>query len=374
MIESWLTEPPTLEIKTALARLASIEDIPYVAVMPDVHLSHQFCIGTVVASTSRLYPQAVGGDIGCGMMAIAFDVSAEDLFAQPNRAAIILRAFGELIPKNRHGSRTQPDRLPSELDPKDLSDKRLAKSVVRDGRVQLGTLGRGNHFVELQRDEQDRLWLMLHSGSRAVGQRLSDVHLERCRTGRHGLLWLEADSANGQAYLNDVEWARKYAHFNRSRMLESVALTLEELFRVRCDTSTLISCDHNHVERETHFEKPLWVHRKGALRADRGEAGVIPGSMGTASFHVTGRGCARALRSSSHGAGRTMSRGEARRVVGTRQLKQQMGDVFFDHRLSSRLRDEAPASYKDITRVMRAQRELTRIDRRLQPVLSYKGV
>ncbi len=373
MIEYWLTEPPTPEVKGALARLTSMADIRHVAVMPDVHLSHQFCIGTVVASNARLYPQAVGGDIGCGMMAIAFDVSTKDLFAQQNRAAVILRAFEELIPKNRHSSRTLPNRFPSELDLKDLSDERLVKSILRDGRVQLGTLGRGNHFVELQRDEHDRLWLMLHSGSRAAGQRLSDFHLERCQTGRYGLLWLEADSANGQAYLNDVEWARKYAHLNRSRMLESVAITLEELFRVPCDASTLISCDHNHVGRETHFEKRLWIHRKGALRADPGETGVIPGSMGTASFHVTGRGCARALRSSSHGAGRTMSRGEARRVVGTRQLKQQMGEVFFDHRLSSRLRDEAPASYKDITRVMRAQRELTRIDRRLQPVLSYKG-
>lgn len=373
MITSWLAEPLTPDIKTALARLTSMADIQHVAVMPDVHLSHEFCIGTVVASCSRLYPQAVGGDIGCGMVAVAFDVSAEDLFAPPNRAAIVLRAFRELIPKNRHGSRTLPDRLPPELDPKELSDPRLAKGIRRDARVQLGTLGRGNHFVELQRDEQDRLWLMLHSGSRAVGQCLNGFHLDRCRDGRHGLRWLEADSADGRAYLNDVQWARKYAHLNRSNMLESVALTLEELFRVPCDTSTLISCDHNHVERETHFEKRLWVHRKGALRAERGEPGVIPGTMGTASFHVTGRGCARALRSSSHGAGRAMSRSEARRVVGARQLKQQMGDVFFDHRLSSRLRDEAPASYKDITRVMRAQRELTRIDRRLQPILSYKG-
>ncbi|MCH9649466.1 MAG: RtcB family protein [Deltaproteobacteria bacterium] len=374
MIEYWLTEPLTPEVKGALERLSSMEDIRHVAVMPDVHLSHQFCIGTVVASNSRLYPQAVGGDIGCGMMAIAFDVCAEDLFAQPNRAAVILKAFGRLIPKNRHSTQTLPDHLPCELDPKDLSDERLAKSLLRDGRVQLGTLGRGNHFVELQRDEQDRLWLMLHSGSRAAGQRLSEFHRERCRAGRFGYLWFDADSASGQAYLNDVEWARKYAHLNRWRMLESVAITLEELFQVPCDASTLISCDHNHVEQETHFEERLWVHRKGALRADPGETGVIPGSMGTASFHVTGRGCTRALRSSSHGAGRRMSRSEARRVVGTRQLQQQMGEVIFDHRLSSRLCDEAPASYKDITRVMRAQRELTRIDRRLQPVLSYKGV
>ena len=373
MIEDWLAEPPTPEVKKALGRLTSMEDIRHVAVMPDVHLSSQFCVGTVVASSSRLYPQAVGGDIGCGMMAIAFDVSAEEIFSRPNRAAVILRAFGELIPKNRHSSRTLPDGLPSELDPKDLSDERLAKSIVRDGRVQLGTLGRGNHFVELQRDEQDRLWLMLHSGSRAVGQRLSDFHLERCQTGRQGMRWLEAGSAEGQAYLNDAQWARKYADLNRQRMLESVALTLEELFQVPQDASSLISCDHNHVQEETHFEERLWVHRKGALRADAGETGVIPGSMGTASFHVTGKGCARALRSSSHGAGRTMSRGEAKRAIDTRQLKEQMGEVFFDHRLSSRLRDEAPASYKDIHKVMRAQRELTRIDKRLRPVLSYKG-
>lgn len=376
MIESWLTEPLPPEVKAALARLTSREDIRHVAVMPDVHLSRHFCIGTVVGSSSRLYPQAVGGDIGCGMMAIAFDVTAGDLFSDgraESRAELLLQALGKLIPKHRHGSRTLPEKLPDELDPQDLSDPRLAKGIVRDARVQLGTLGRGNHFVELQRDEDDRLWLMLHSGSRAVGQRLSDFHQERCRTGPHGLLWLDAAGADGAAYLNDVQWARTYAHLNRSRMLESVTLILEELFRVPSDPSSLISCDHNHVQRETHFEESLWVHRKGALRADAGEKGVIPGSMGTTSFHVTGRGCARALRSSSHGAGRQMSRSEARRAVGTKQLEAQMGDVFFDQRLAGRLRDEAPASYKDITRVMRAQRELTRIDRRLQPVLSYKG-
>ncbi|MEM6794813.1 MAG: RtcB family protein, partial [Acidobacteriota bacterium] len=167
--------------------------------------------------------------------------------------------------------------------------------------------------------------------------------------------------------------ARRYAHLNRLKMLEAVAILFEELFRVSSDASTFISCDHNHVEKETHFNKSLWVHRKGALRADKGEKGMIPGSMGTPSFHVTGRGCARALRSSSHGAGRVMSRGEAKRAVSVHQLKQQMGSVFFDPRLCNRLRDEAPASYRDIVRVMRAQRELTRIDRRLQPVLSYRG-
>ncbi|MEM6796386.1 MAG: RtcB family protein, partial [Acidobacteriota bacterium] len=212
MIESWLAEPATPEVKKALGRLASEEDIQHLAVMPDVHLSVHFCIGTVVASSSRLYPQAVGGDIGCGMMALAFDVSSEDLFARPNQAEILLKALGRLIPKNRHSSLNLPNSLPSELDPKDLSDGRLAKRVLRDARVQLGTLGRGNHFVELQRDEQDRLWLMLHSGSRAVGQRLSNFHLERCQTARHQLLSLEAEGARGRAYLNDVGWARRYAH------------------------------------------------------------------------------------------------------------------------------------------------------------------
>lgn len=371
MIERWTIGPLPDDVENALDRLARHPAIGRVAVMPDVHLSREFCIGTVVASTEFLFPNAVGGDIGCGMAAIGFDAEA-GLLADNRRAQSLLRALERLVPAHRHGRETVPE-VPTELAADDLSDPRLTRAVSRDGRVQLGTLGRGNHFVELQRAADARLWLMLHSGSRAMGQRITRHHLERSRESPEGLRAIEAESAAGRAYRHDVDWARRYARANRMTMLEAVTIALETLFGVAADPATLIECDHNHVERELHDDRWWWVHRKGALRARDGEPGVIPGSMGTASYHVTGRGCARSLTSSSHGAGRALSRTEARRTIGLRELRRDLRRVHFDERLEDALREEAPGCYKEIDAVMRAQRELTRIDRRLEPVLVYKA-
>lgn len=371
MIERWTIGPLPDDVERALDRLDRHPGIDRVAVMPDVHLSQEFCIGTVVASSEFLFPHAVGGDIGCGMAAIAFDAEAS-LLADPRRAQGLLRALERLVPSHRHGRTTLPD-VPSELADHDLSDPSLTRAVARDGRVQLGTLGRGNHFVELQRTADARLWLMLHSGSRAMGQRITRHHLDRSRESPGGLRAIEAESEAGRAYRHDVEWARRYARANRMAMLEAVEIALDALFGVAADPTTLIECDHNHVDREFHDGRWWWVHRKGALRARDGEPGVIPGSMGTASYHVTGRGNERSLTSSSHGAGRALSRTEAKRAIPLRDLRRDLRHVHFDERLEDALREEAPGCYKEIDAVMRAQRELTRIDRRLEPVLVYKA-
>ena len=165
-----------------------------------------------------------------------------------------------------------------------------------------------------------------------------------------------------------------YAEQNRLAMLTAVALLFEEFFGIAADRDSLIHANHNHVRREIHFGREYWVHRKGAQSARAGEPGIIPGSMGTASFHVTGRGCQESLCSSSHGAGRKMSRTDARRTISRRKLDRQMASIWFDHRCAQALRDEAPGAYKDIHAVMRAQKKLTRIVRELRPILSYKGV
>ncbi|MGE3166703.1 MAG: RtcB family protein [Planctomycetota bacterium] len=378
MIERWTIGPLSDEVERALERLIGHPNIARVAVMPDVHLSQEFCIGTVTASESHIFPRAVGDDIGCGMAAIALDTDA-DVLADPRRAQGLLRALARLVPPHRHGPDTLPD-LPTGLGGEELSDPRLTREVARDGRVQLGTLGRGNHFVELQRAAEGRLWLMVHSGSRAMGQRITQFHvghsvsgLDSSAAGGDGLGSIEANSPAGRAYLHDVDWARRYARANRQHLVEAVAVALEALFGVSSDEATLIDCDHNHVEWEHHDGRGWWVHRKGALRARDGEPGVIPGSMGSPSYHVTGRGCERALTSSSHGAGRAMSRTEARRNVGLRDFRRELGRVHFDRRIEDALREEAPGCYKDIDAVMRAQRELTRIERRLEPVLVYKA-
>jgi tRNA-splicing ligase RtcB len=373
-IHTWLAEPLPREVAESIARLADAEDVQYVAVMPDVHLANEVCVGAVVATRRLIYPAAVGGDIGCGMAAIGFDAAA-DLLRDERSAARLLRRLYQRIPSLRHSKQTMPSRLPECLQEQPLSHLRLEKLAGRDGRVQLGTLGRGNHFLEFQADEQGQLWLMVHSGSRAMGQAITAHHLEGAAVGTSPtrLRFLDGESAAGQAYVSDLGWALRYATENRLAMVRAACEAMAELFAINADLRSLVHGHHNHVRRETHFGEEFWIHRKGASSAAPGEPGVIPGSMGTASFHVEGRGNELALRSSSHGAGRAMSRAEAAHRVGVKQLQRQMEGVWFDHRQAQRLRDEAPAAYKDIHAVMRSQRDLVRIVRTLRPILSYKG-
>lgn len=372
-IEKWLCEPLPKDVSQSLARLAAADDVQRIAVMPDVHLSGDVCVGLAVATNRLIYPAAVGGDIGCGMAAVAGNESAGTL-QNGNIAARLLAALGRRVPAMRHSRATMPE-LAAALARRPLSDPRLDKLVARDGRVQFATLGRGNHFLEFQADQEERLWIMLHSGSRAMGQAITAHHVaiaER-QSARRKLPWLDAGSPEGLAYLADVEWAIAYANESRQAMLCAVEEVLNDLFGSRLVWETLIHANHNHVRQEEHGGERFWVHRKGALPAGDGVAGVIPGSMGTQSYHVTGRGGADSLCSSSHGAGRAMSRGEAAQAISPRQLAREMRGVWFDTRQARQLCDEAPSAYKDVQVVMRAQRELTRIDRVLRPLLSYKG-
>lgn len=370
-VTSWLVEGLPSDVQRSIDRISQSDDVQRVAVMPDVHLANDVCVGTAVATSRLIYPAAVGADIGCGMSALAFDTDA-GLLDDAGDAARVLHGLGRVIPINRHGPGSMPDRLDSSL-VESLSHPRLQTTASRDGRVQLGTLGRGNHFVELQADEANRLWLMLHSGSRGFGQAITKHHLEFAERSSTGLDVFDSTSKFGRAYLDDVEWAIAYAEANRRAMAEAVVALLETLFEVAPDWSTWLDCHHDHVRRERHGDDEWWVHRKGALPADDGLLGIIPGSMGTRSFHVVGRGCEASLRSSSHGAGRQLHRTEAKRRIGARQLEREMDGVWFNHRLRHRLRDEAPSAYKDVHAVLRAQRDLTRVVRELRPRLVYKG-
>jgi tRNA-splicing ligase RtcB len=370
-VTAWLSEPMPPEVQRAIERIAKAEDVVRVAVMPDVHLAHDVCIGTVLATTRLIYPAAVGGDIGCGIAALAFDVPANAL-RNLNRAQKMFDLLHEAVPLIRHRRQGQ-QALAAEFESLPLSDERLNSIHRRDGVVQFGTLGRGNHFLEFQADEEDRLWLMVHSGSRAMGQAIRDLHVSRAVGRSAGVPFIDSATSDGAAYLADAAWARRYAKANRRAMIEAGARVVRGLVGAGLDEASYFDCDHNHVLRETHFGRELWVHRKGAISAELGAPGIIPGSMGTESFHVEGRGNAESLCSSSHGAGRAMSRDEARRRVTVNALERQMNGVVFDPRAALALREEAPAAYKDIRKVFRAQTELTRIVRRLRPVLCYKG-
>ena len=369
-LTSWLSEPLSRDVVRSVDRLRRSEDVQHVALMPDVHLSRDVCIGAVVATNDLVYPSAVGGDIGCGMAALAFDAEATAIDNQ-RAAAGILQGLYEQVPANKH---RQARSLPEELRQLQLSDTRLQRLADREGRVQLGTLGRGNHFLEFQSDQEGRLWVMIHSGSRAMGQAILQRYSNSANCGRAGLKCLDAAEGQGQSYLADVHWARSYASHNRLAMLAAVTDLVESLFSVKADWESMIHCDHNHVQREEHHGEMRWIHRKGAQSAESDELGIIPGSMGAASFHTAGRGCPESLKSCSHGAGRKLSRTEARQQISGKEFSRQVGGLWYDQRRAAKLRDEAPSAYKDIRRVMKAQRDLTRVIRELHPVLTYKGI
>jgi tRNA-splicing ligase RtcB len=366
-VRTWLAEPVSKEVARAIERIARAADVRHVAVMPDVHLAREVCVGVAVATGELVYPAAVGSDIGCGIAAVAFDAPAE-VIDEPV-AMELLGRLRSAVPVHRRRERV----LPKELLEASLSDPWLERVRARDGSVQFGTLGRGNHFLEFQRDDEGRLWLMVHSGSRAMGRAMREFHEAKVRDETSGLKSMSAGSGDGVAYLSDVRWARTYAKAGRRAMVEGAAEVLRGLVGARTDGASYFDCDHNHVELETHFGAEVWVHRKGAMSASDGEAGSIPGSMGTWSFHVSGRGEVSSLRSSSHGAGRAMSRDEARRRVRSFDLRRKMEGVYFDVRLAEGLREESPAAYKDVRAVLRAEAELTRVVRRLRPVVVYKG-
>jgi tRNA-splicing ligase RtcB len=369
---AWTDAPLPRDVRAAIERLARSDDVRRIAVMPDVHLSADVCVGTVVATSRSLYPNAVGGDIGCGVAAVAFDCAAAEL-DDARRAAAILAGLYREIPLVRHRRDAGPG-LPAELAERPLSAGPLESLKRSEGALQLGSLGRGNHFVELQSDEAGRLWLMLHSGSRGIGQAIRDHHLAKGRESGVGLRFLDASSEEGAAYLADMAWALDYADASRGAMIARAGEIVSRVLGTALVAGSELSCQHNHVRRELHDGELLWVHRKGAISARAGEAGIVPGSMGTASYHVEGRGSTDALASSAHGAGRRLSRTDARRALSARDVTRELDGVWFDRRIAAGLREEAPSAYKDVHSVMRAQSELVRIVRKLRPLLSFKGV
>lgn len=366
VVHRWLAEPLPADVDAALRSLASVPCVARVAVMPDVHLAHDVCVGTVVGARGVVLPAAVGADLGCGVATVRTTGLADAVDGAV--AERVLDGLARLAPIHRH-ARRQP--APDALSECRLSAPALERRVRADGAVQFGTLGRGNHFLEVQADGDGSLWIMVHTGSRALGPAIRAHHLERARPVGGGLRGLDADSALGRAYLDDAAFAVTWARASRERLLLAASAVLYDTLGCEPEPDTLIDCHHDCVGCEVHGGEPLWVHRKGAVSATDGEPGLIPGSMGAPSYHVVGRGHPDAMCSSSHGAGRRLSRSEARAAIGTRELRRQLHGVHA--RLGPGLVEEAPAAYKDIGAVMRAQRALTRIVREVRPVVCHKG-
>ena len=365
-IKKWVSHKLDTEIERRLQRIAAAEDVTEIAVMPDVHVAGDVCNGTVIATRNRIYPQAVGGDIGCGYLAIALNSKMSSV--NETTAAFVLSELYRAVPFNKHTSRRQLV-LTTEL-----SSKVLQKASRREGAVQLGTLGRGNHFVEFQRDVTQRLWLLIHSGSRAMGQSISNFHTANAHVDSiSGLKYVNAESSAGEDLINDFQWAREYAAANRESILNQIQRHVLSQLGIEIDQATLIHLDHNHVQLETYGNELLWVHRKGAQRLLPGQSSVVPGSMGTKTYLVQGRGNRASLNSCSHGAGRKFSRAEARRRLTQGGMIREMENVWFDQRKLARIVDESPSAYKDIRKVMKSQKELVKTVNTFEPVLNFKA-
>lgn len=363
-IKKWVGHKLDVAIDRRLQRLSGAEDIAKVCVMPDVHLAGDVCNGVAVATKQLIYPQCVGGDIGCGYLSV--DIGTCEV--NENIAAKLLNEIQRAIPINKHSACDRPDFKT------ELSSPALQKALSREGRLQLGTLGRGNHFVELQSNHDNELSLLIHSGSRAMGQLISAHHLKHAIVDRASKLkYIDAETDAGKELLNDLDWARQYAAANRLAMLDAIERKVLPAIGLKVDRETLIHLDHNHVQQETFDGELLWVHRKGAQALPRGQTSLIPGSMGTATYLVEGRGNREALNSCSHGAGRAMSRTEAAARISAKALRREMNNVWFDHRKIASLFDEAPSAYKNIRKVMKAQKELVRIVDQRRPILNFKG-
>jgi tRNA-splicing ligase RtcB len=380
-IRMW-TRPETVESQ-AMAQLQNIAALPWtfkhVAVMPDVHYGKGATVGSVIAMRDAVSPAAVGVDIGCGMTAVRTSLSASDLPDDLRRLRSNLeRAVPVGFGKHKATAFTNRDAGDWDRFWRGFEDLTPAVRANSDRALhQMGTLGGGNHFIEICLDTAKQVWVMLHSGSRGIGNLLAQHHIEVARGLAHNQSLPDPDLAvflahtpQMKAHRHDLFWAQDYARRNRAVMLRLICDVLRKQFpHVKFEDP--ISAHHNYVSEETHFGEDVLVTRKGAIRAGRGELGIIPGSMGTGSYIVRGLGNPDSFESASHGAGRRMSRNKARKQFTEADLVAQTAGV--ECRKDSGVVDEIPAAYKDIDEVIRNQDDLVEIVAKLKQVVCVKG-
>lgn len=392
-IKMWTKGVPVeSEAKQQLLKTASMPFIfKHLAVMPDVHLGKGSTIGSVIPTRGAIIPAAVGVDIGCGMIAVRTSLTASDL---PDNLAGLRSAIEQAVPHGRTVGRAQRDKgawnhTPQDVDAhwahlaprfKKLTDK-YPQLLKTNNHQHLGTLGTGNHFIEVCLDEQQRVWVMLHSGSRGVGNAIGSLFIALAQKDmqRHisnlpdrDLAYFEEGSKHFNDYMEAVSWAQDYAHHNREVMMNRVLAALSNIITKPFATQQeAVNCHHNYVQKETHFGESVLVTRKGAVSAQKGQMGIIPGSMGAKSFIVRGLGNKDSFCSCSHGAGRTMSRSAAKkRFTVDDQIR---ATAHVECRKDSEVIDEIPMAYKDIDAVMAAQSSLVEIVHTVRQVVCVKG-
>lgn len=370
----------------ALQQTKNIARLPFiapqgVALMPDAHLGKGATVGSVVPTTTAIIPSAVGVDIGCGMVAIRTSLRSHEL---PDSLAKLRGAIEDAVPTGnaqhkeiRTGFKDfESDAL---LNDCVLNVTTFQKAYEKAGK-QLGSLGSGNHFIEICTDESDYVWVMVHSGSRGIGNMIGQYYIdkakERCEMyhvplADKDLAFLPEKDPLFNDYVEAVEWAQKYAFENRRVMLDAVLACMRKEMPAFEVTEEAINCHHNYIARENHFGNNLWVTRKGAIRARVGDLGIIPGSMGQKSYIVRGKGNTDSYCSCSHGAGRAMSRAEAKRRFSLVDLAEQTEGV--ECRKDEAVIDEIPGAYKNLDVVMELQKDLIEVVHTLRAVLCVKG-
>jgi tRNA-splicing ligase RtcB len=370
------------------SRASRLSFVPgHVALMPDAHVGIGATVGSVIPTEGAVVPSFAGVDLGCGMIATETIYSAEDL---PDNLSPLHSRVSQRIPAGVGKGRDLGHRdgyrdvfgVVGEP-PSKLSAKQQATAIA-----QFGTLGSGNHFVEVSLDERGKVWTVLHSGSRGIGNQLATYHIGKAKglmreylttLGDPNLAYFTEGTPEFAAYIADMLWAQRYAYESRARMnselLKSLAQAIspKQTPKEKAVTVQVINCHHNYTEREHHLGRDLWITRKGAIKAGAGDLGVIPGSMGTDTYIVRGKGNADSYNSSSHGAGRRLSRGDAKRQLDKATLKVHMQGKAWNADAAGALIDEDPRAYKDVRKVMADQFDLTEIVHTLTQVLNYKG-
>ena len=367
-------DPQTLAQAERTANLPIVAG--HVAIMPDAHLGLGATIGSVVPTDGAVIPACVGVDIGCGMAAVRTDLTASDL---PDDLRPLLSQIGKVIPAGvGQGHEHRPaDAWLDGHRPRTPLDPKLESKAYK----QMGTLGSGNHFAEVSLDDDNHVWLVIHSGSRGIGNLLAQSHITEAKSVARrldigledpNLAYLLEGTPEFDHYIADLRFAQAYALKNRETMMNAM---LRVFFRFVGKGRELsrVNCHHNYTEREVHQGRELWITRKGAISATAGEMGVLPGSMGTDSYIVEGLGNPESYNSSAHGAGRAMSRTKARKTLSTESLRDAMkGRTWLANRAKA-LVDEHPDAYKDVREVIRLSADLVKVRHRLQAVLNYKG-
>jgi len=375
---SWASDidPETIRQAEKTARLPIVEG--HVALMPDAHVGIGATVGSVIPTKNAVIPSAVGVDIGCGMIAAELDVTASQL---PDNLEPLLGHIEKAIPA---GVGQGHDRVARNADTW-LTEHQPASELAADktSKVlkQFGTLGSGNHFFELCVAERGRVWVVLHAGSRGIGNMLATQHIAKARTLAKDLevrledpdlAYFVEGTREFEAYIGDMLWSQEYARANRDQMMDNAMREVLTFIGTGRETRR-INCHHNFTQRETHNGVETWITRKGAIKADITDLGVIPGSMGTRSYIVRGKGNEASWMSCSHGAGRRHSRTKAKKLYTTADLAEQMkGKVWLSKRADA-LVDEIPAAYKDIDQVMADQADLVEVLHTLHQILNYKG-